>query len=175
MARFPDLDDCSRGASSVPVLSVGWLDAGVDFERALPSEAMLDRLWRFCLVHVAPSRGIHRCPFCESPLANVTERDGVQVLLGSAEIRVFGKNGSPVFAAPNLVFHYVAAHHYLPPVAFIEALATGPQPGTPEYERLLESGQLEWIAAPLLGEEPTAFKAVKRGDEVVWEEITRNS
>lgn len=41
--------------------------------------------------------------------------------LGSAEIRVKAKDGR-IYAAPNLIYHYVAEHDYDPPKEFIEAL-----------------------------------------------------
>jgi len=42
-------------------------------------------------------------------------------MLGSAEVRVQGVDGT-VFLAPDLVFHYVTEHGYLPPPSFLEAL-----------------------------------------------------
>ena len=46
---------------------------------------------------------------------------GRETFLGSAEIRVQGKEGK-VYAAPTLIYHYVAAHDYDPPQEFVEAL-----------------------------------------------------
>ena len=48
-------------------------------------------------------------------------RQGQENSLGSAEIRVKGKDGK-VYAAPTLIYHYVAAHDYDPPKEFVEAL-----------------------------------------------------
>jgi len=41
--------------------------------------------------------------------------------LGSAEIRVQGIDGA-VYAAPNLIYHYMANHNYLPPEEFLGAI-----------------------------------------------------
>jgi hypothetical protein len=149
--------------------NVGWLDAGTAFPTARPSESMLELLWNFCMISVRPSRGLHPCPFCAPALVNVVERNGSRVVLGSAEIRVFVPNGTSAFAAPNLIYHYVSVHHYVPPEAFIEALKAGPQPNTPEYEQLLNVAQLRWRTTPALDDEEAnfvAFKAVKNGDKV---------
>jgi len=45
-----------------------------------------------------------------------------EVALGDAEIRVLGRNDR-VFAAPNLIYHYVTAHGYRPPDEFLGALS----------------------------------------------------
>jgi len=71
-----------------------------------------------------------------------TIRRGQETLeVGFAEIRVFGRNGK-IYAAPNLIYHYVTAHSYRPPDEFIQAVLEGRQPDTPEYENLLR--QYDW-------------------------------
>jgi hypothetical protein len=46
---------------------------------------------------------------------------GIPFPFGSAEIRVPGK-GNIVFAAPEMIAHYVIMHEYRPPEEFIEAV-----------------------------------------------------
>ena len=48
-------------------------------------------------------------------------RHGRETRLGSAEMTVKGKDGK-IYAAPNLIYHYMAAHDYDPPKEFVEAL-----------------------------------------------------
>ncbi|WP_338285215.1 hypothetical protein [Luteolibacter sp. LG18] len=48
-------------------------------------------------------------------------RDGCEHSLGNGEIRVRGADGV-IYGAPTLIYHYVVAHDYLPPAAFIEAV-----------------------------------------------------
>jgi hypothetical protein len=55
-----------------------------------------------------------------------------RVELGWAEIRVFGDDGK-VYAAPNMIYHYVTAHHYKPPDAFVRALRSCPCPPSDQY------------------------------------------
>ncbi len=57
---------------------------------------------------------------------------GDRIELGSAEIRVFGDRGK-IYAAPNMIYHYVTSHHYKPPSEFVQALKNGPSPPHPEY------------------------------------------
>lgn len=111
-----------------------------------PNAALLDRLWRYCQISVAQTRGVHPCPFCDNPHGIEVERDGRILLLGTAEIRVFGEK-STIYAAPTLIYHYVAGHHYAPPETFVRAVLEGPSPGSPEYLARLENLGLDWNPA----------------------------
>ena len=69
-------------------------------------------------------RGYHRCNLCDAddachPAEVVWE--GEVHVVGSAEIRVIGADGVR-YAAPNMILHYVSAHHYLPPTEFVDAV-----------------------------------------------------
>jgi len=57
---------------------------------------------------------------------------GERIELGYAEIRVFGEKGK-IYAAPNMLYHYVTVHHYKPPDEFVQALKHGLCPPDPEY------------------------------------------
>ena len=61
---------------------------------------------------------------------------GEEMLLGSAEIRVFGQAGL-IYAAPNLIYHYVLLHHYSPPEVFVPAMKEGPKPTDSDYFKRL--------------------------------------
>jgi len=65
-------------------------------------------------------RGWHICEFCHQ-IVEVLGPGGQSIILGDAEIRIKG-NAAKVYAAPNLVYHYVQAHRYRPPDEFLEAL-----------------------------------------------------
>ena len=70
-------------------------------------------------------------------------RHGVKLELGSAEIRVFG-DGGKIYAAPNLIYHYMIHHGYHPPREFFRALKNGPSPDNPEYFARLAELRLQW-------------------------------
>jgi hypothetical protein len=181
MAHYSDLSFYEYCQGNPPMKNVGWLQRGNAFETAPPSGETLDLLWSFCKVSVMPARGVHGCDLCapHSPVAAI--RDGVRLLLGAAEIRVFSKEGvsllqqrlrdkeSPgllflrksavpfdVYSAPNLVYHYVHAHCYKPPDEFLTALREGPRPQDQKYFQSLEKLELEWRLTP--SESPTVFK-----------------
>jgi|HubBroStandDraft_6_1064221.scaffolds.fasta_scaffold609362_2 hypothetical protein len=135
--------------------AVGWLARDHTFWSFQPTDELLDLIWQYCKFPVARMRGSHDCEFCSTNLSTArdlpsllaglkearhhrrVERNGETMMLGSAEMRVFGKNGL-VYAAPNLIYHYVSVHHYEPPSEFLEALRSDPRPPDPSYRSLLE-------------------------------------
>jgi len=146
MAYFQDLSDYiyfsrhgSRGA-----VNVGWLERGRPFDQQSPSEELRSTLWRYCEVSVMQARGLHQCDLCPPPARLiVASRDGHGLRLGSAEIRVFSPDGK-IYAAPNLIYHYVRTHHYKPPQEFLTALNEGPRPPSPEFFEHLRQTGLDW-------------------------------
>jgi hypothetical protein len=121
---FPDLSPYQYIArtSGPNVLNVGWLDAEHLYSRQRASEELLDALFEICSRRVNKTRGFHLCPFCVSQSFGVTaSRKAESLTLGSAEIWVEAKDGK-IYAAPNLIYHYVAEHDYCPPQEFIDAL-----------------------------------------------------
>lgn len=148
MSYFEDLtfySYCPREDIRGFEVNVGWLGAGHPFPTVLPSEESLQSLWNFCKIVVLQMRGIHPCEFCQL-------REGWQpsehhhqeyLLLGSAEIRVFSSSGL-AYAAPNLIYHYVSAHHYAPPEEFLTALKEGPGPESDDYATRMEALGRDW-------------------------------
>jgi hypothetical protein len=144
---FQDLSDYQyrRDDARPGTKNVGWLGGGQEFERATPTDALLRALWGYCKVSVVQMRGIHECEFCSEPSSYNAEREGEQLLLGAAEIRVFSDAPS-IFAAPTLIYHYVSVHHYRAPEQFIEALLVAPGPPARVYFEKLEALALKWNA-----------------------------
>jgi hypothetical protein len=145
MTYYRDLTDYEyHGAFYRPgTKNVGWLGMSHEFDIAEPTEELLSRLWDFCKISVAQTRGIHECEFCPGQSSYFAERNGERLLLGTAEIRVFSKTDG-LYAAPTLMYHYVRVHKYRPPDEFIEALTNGPAPSSKEYFDHLGKLNLEW-------------------------------
>jgi len=123
--------------------NIGWLGLDHRFEKIEPTDETLRRLWSFCKISVAQTRGIHECEFCSSNASYIAERDGDRILLGSSEIRVFSKTGV-IYAAPTLIYHYMAVHKYKPPDEFLRALHEGPTTPDQGYFDRLRELELEW-------------------------------
>jgi hypothetical protein len=129
--------------------NVGWLSRDHAFEKEQPSDVVLQKLWQYCKLTVGASRGWHCCDFCGDE-DGITLQFGAEFIRGgTSEIRVFSPNGT-VYAAPNLIFHYIAAHNYKPPQEFLSALLEGVCPPDAAYLDLLESHGLEWQEATIL-------------------------
>ena len=123
--------------------AVGWLDSTQDYEKEVASERTLDLLWEFCSISVAQSRGLHECEFCIPEKIIYAERQGVKLLLGGSEIRVFAPSGD-IYAAPTLIYHYVQAHKYKLPSEFMLALHEGSRPPNHLYFEKLRAIKLDW-------------------------------
>lgn len=136
MAYYPDLSlyIYSSLGNGPTTLNVGWLDKGHLYPQAEVPDNFAERLWRFCCKPVLPTRGLHECDFC--PIADkyiVEQYNTEERKLGSAQIRVFGQNDI-IYAAPDMIYHYVVRHQYCPPAEFIQAVLKGPLPDTPAYK-----------------------------------------
>jgi hypothetical protein len=157
MAFFEDSSDYSynrRDFYRPGTRNIGWLSIDREFPKHSPSEEELDLIWVYCKCSVAQSRGIHDCELCPAGGSRYAMRKGESLLLGSAEIRVFGK-GDTIYAAPTLIYHYVAAHEYKPPEEFIRALREGPLPASQEYVDRLQKLSLKWHATFSAAEKPS--------------------
>jgi len=144
MSFFADLSKYSyTTVPSEEVVNVGWLGDAHTFEQESPTHEFLDALWEYCKISVAATRGLHPCKLCpaaDSTQSVVGSRHGERLLLGSAQIRVFGKN-KRLYASPTLIYHYVERHSYRPPDEFIVAvLQTGGCPSKAYFDRLEAAG-----------------------------------
>ena len=138
VAYFADLTPYSYGNPSsrdepwpgLPLVNIGWLDADHSFATGLLPDGLLERLEELAKVRVRQSRGEHHCELCIRDLGGeayfrrlepATRNRELQTLpRESAEFRVKGRG--VVYAVPQLAIHYLAAHGYLPPEEFREAV-----------------------------------------------------
>lgn len=165
MTYEPELSPINPDANTFPkLIYIGWLHPDHSYNIGDVPKEFPVRLWEFCRYSSVVCRGFHRCEFCspsdyvhidmlkphpEGPLK--VERDGCTIRLGFGEIFVVGKNGL-VYYAPNLIYHYVLEHQYLPPQEFIDAVLDGPLPTSNEY--LTIASRQNWRFTDLY----TAFK-----------------
>lgn len=126
MAHFADLTPysyLSHPADDNPV-NIGWLDREQGFPQGVVPDDVLARIFVLCGKPVNRTRGFHVCELCPQPnpiRGFHAVRDGIDLWLGSAEIRVPSRSGV-VFACPNLIYHYIRDHQYKPPQEFIDAV-----------------------------------------------------
>ncbi len=143
MTYFPDLTRYRymRPFLMEKALNVGWLAAGIPWPKGDVPSQFVHKLWMRCEHPVIETRGLHWCEFCSGQAGEIVSQaySGKTMLVGSAEIRVWGTDGK-VYAAPNMIIHYVIEHNYRPPNEFIQAVLDAPMPGSPEYE----ARKLDW-------------------------------
>ena len=118
-------------------LAVGWIQRNDEFTTGATPEGFAGALLEFCREPHTVCAVRHRrpCPICGEQIAVTV--GGQTVDLGGAEVRVLGDE--EIFAAPDLIYHYVAEHGYRPPPLFVQAVLQGPQPGTPEHRVLVRT------------------------------------
>ena len=105
----------------LPMRNVGWLDAAHPFPTGAPPDELIPALVKLAKARVRQTRGYHYCEICVRDLgedAREAVRQGV-IARESAEFQVWGD--TVVYAAPQLLIHYVDAHDYLPPPEFCAA------------------------------------------------------
>lgn len=103
-------------------IMIGWLDNIHSFRTEAVDSHFLRKLLKLYGHRANQTRGFHVCPFCPRfEIGIPLELDDRQIKLGSAEIHVKASDGR-VFAAPDLIYHYIVAHGYGPPGEFIQAV-----------------------------------------------------
>jgi len=128
MAYFPDLGTESQITKDSFVRAVGWLAAAQPYSVGETSAEFVEKLrlmakqwWASTSTLAWPvTLGFHICEFC-------------------GKVRAGGNFGVPsgsiLYVAPEMISHYVEAHGYKPPDAFINAVLGSPLPDTAEYGR----------------------------------------
>jgi hypothetical protein len=135
MSYFPDLSPYSYlhdPEVNGIALNIGWLDKGKPYAKGTVPPDVISKLAKLCETPDAKTRGYHTCPFCFNLFSGansgvLAEVNGKQFRLGSAEIRV--RSGGKIYAAPNMILHYIKDHNYLPPLEFIKALQSNADGG----------------------------------------------
>jgi hypothetical protein len=106
------------------VVTVGWLSSSNAFPIGEVSQDVLDGIKHLLSANrINKMRGYHLCEFCPHPEPITVELLEGPLILGSAEIWIASNDISRIYAAPDLIYHYVSAHHYLPPGEFLAAVA----------------------------------------------------
>ncbi len=127
MAYYTDLSpyEYIKSKAKDKILNIGWLDKEHIFAKGKVDCSLLELIFCLCRRSVNKTRGYHLCPFCSDPSFGFTvEIKKEKIVLGSAEIWVKGEDGK-IYAAPNLIYHYIRDHNYLPPNEFLLAIKRG--------------------------------------------------
>lgn len=123
--------DTERRYNGLPLVNIGWMEPPNPMPTGDVPAGFPERLAAFCARDklVTLLCGSQGCGFCKISYSDLIRRYGNP--LGNGEIRVIGDGVA--YAAPPLICHYVAAHSYLPPPEFVEAVMNGPRPDDKLY------------------------------------------
>ena len=169
MAYYEDLSPYEYGEIEPGrvLLNVGWLERGHAFPTGPVDERFLDALTRCLLRPTRLYRGLHACDLCDE-----WNRDGFyvsafgrRIVVGNGEVSV--THMGVEYAAPTLLVHYIIAHGYQPPRAFVDAVFARAACIVP-----LTSAEQDEIRAMDLAElrrraRATALRLLQR-DELAW-------
>lgn len=131
MVYEPDL------AQTGPVKSVGYLSRDRDYPKGETSDSVFDRLALLAMRPLYSYAGHHACDLgsCGSDLPHLELKWRGMTIPRSCSTDILVPDRTLVYIAPALILHYIRAHRYLPPACFIDAVLTGPEPGSDEYRR----------------------------------------
>ncbi len=128
MAALPDNSPWTYLAdAAMPLLAIGWLERSRDYAIGPTPRAVFERLREFVRDPWQPFvvAGFHACELCQF--------EGEKC--GAANLFVPYKDR--IYVAPELITHYMNAHHYQPPSEFCDAVLACPDMRSMEYKRLL--------------------------------------
>ena len=136
--HFEDLATCEYHPGpldaaewAVPLRAVGWLEHPYRFEVGSAPPELVSRIGQLAeqthqhFPHYR-FRGGHECSIC---LAAGRVTGGA----GWSQDNLIVPGRDEVYAAPSGIVHYLSDHSYLPPAAFLEAVAACPDCGSEEY------------------------------------------
>jgi len=151
LSKYDYLYDCNTTNTK----NIGWLDNVHGFSTGTVSDEVIKKLERISKISVNRTRGLHSCEICGSKNIVIHHIDGEPFLVGDAEIRVFSAAGN-IYAAPNMLLHYIINHNYMPPEEFLDAIISGPIPPDEKYFAKLTEFDLEWVENSPCKEVPIA-------------------
>ncbi len=128
MAHIDDLSPGNYFGEEIAqnLRAVGWLSSEVPFPTGRVERVVFEKLKSLLINPWQPfvSMGVHECEICQFDPP-------------SGNANLFVPNGKLIFVCPELIMHYIAAHHYRPPDEFLAAVIDCPDTRTIEYKKLL--------------------------------------
>ncbi len=129
MTWYADLSPCNYfpGMAGSALRAIGWLDAEHPYETGPTPREVYERLvilfrdpWQPML-----AAGVHECTLCQF----AGEAHGATTL--------WVPGASVIYVCPQLITHYMNAHHYQPPAEFCTAVLACPDTRSMAYKKAL--------------------------------------
>jgi hypothetical protein len=132
MAWFADLSPCSYfGQEHAEFLrAVGWLEREHSFTTGSVDDPVYRRLVELSRSPWEPAAfmGIHGCELCQYEPGQ------------SGKTNLFLPGDGVIYVCPELITHYMNAHHYAPPPEFCQAVVNCPEMRSMQYFKALLAG-----------------------------------
>ena len=136
---FEDLDEYHGGDDEevfgLAPLGVGFLHRKQQFATGSTPSRVVLKLATYLLTPVCQRAKPMPCPLCGERVT--TEIDGEEIALGSAEIRILGDDD--IYAAPDLILHFITDHSYRPPQQFIDVVKKSVGVDSAEHRALIKA------------------------------------
>lgn len=139
-ARSPVWGIFGRASRRHCLNGVGYLEAGKDYPRGEASELVFERLVGLVKRSGITWFGYHDCDLdlCGSPQPPPELRYKGLVIPTQCDRDILVPGETVIYIAPALILHYIRAHNYQPPSAFLKAVVACPEPTSTEYLAELE-------------------------------------
>jgi len=137
MAYYEDLTPYEYGQCyDDKTVNIGWIDEIHPYPQGKVTEEFVLSLWEYIKYPINQTRGVyHNKRLDPQTTFHIAHYEGYHMTLGDAEIRVVDVENDLIYAAPNLILHYIITHQYLPPDQFINAMIKGPKPNSDIYSQ----------------------------------------
>jgi hypothetical protein len=155
LAYFPDLSPCTYFGHDPEgkLLSVGWLEGNQPFATGEADQPFLDALARIVsdLWKVFFFRGWYSCGFSHRGAGfrptEIGRRVGPHCLTGRIGVyNLFIPGRGCVYAAPELILHYIDVHGYAPPKVFQRAVLACPEVRSERCLKAIVRSGPSWLA-----------------------------
>lgn len=135
MAYYKDLTPYEYGECyNDKTVNIGWIDDVHPYSKGKITDEFIFFLWEYIKYPINRTRGVYHNKRLDSQKTfHIAHYEGYHITLGDAEIRVVDIENDVIYAAPNLVLHYIITHQYLPPEQFVNAVINGPKPNSDIY------------------------------------------
>lgn len=143
MAAIQDLEPCwyLPFDDISNLLAVGWLERKMPFSTGDVTEVFFEKLCQLLHNHWEPRAmpqavGLHHCDLCRFTIwGEAIFREKRIPAQGKGHLYIPG-NGV-IYVSPVVIAHYMDAHNYRPPDAFIEAVMNCPEMRSVAYYKMI--------------------------------------
>lgn len=141
MAYYEDLTSYEYGECyNDKTVNIGWIDEVHSYPKGEIAGEFILSLWEYIKYPINQTRGVYHNKRLDPQTSfHFAHYEGYHMTLGDAEIRVVDLENDLIYAAPNLILHYIITHQYLPPEQFVNAVINGPKPNSDLYSNVMKN------------------------------------